>query len=106
MPGVVEVKVDEVAVEEEIRLSSEWRAKCDEMARRALDHARGIAPVDTGAYRDSLYAQVGQATAAGAVPGAPAMILGANDPAAIYIEYEDRSTHLTLLRTLDYLVEG
>ena len=104
MAAFVTVKIDLVAVEEEIRHSAEWRARAQELAARGLAYAQSIAPVETGAYRDSLFSQVQPTSTPGVISGVPAVVVGNTSDHWIEVEFQEPMRYLPLLRTLDYLM--
>jgi hypothetical protein len=97
VPFVINV----AAVHECVQMSPEWHAHCEKLAREGLDHARSIAPVDTGAYKASLYAEVGAASNAEGVQGAPAARVGTSSDHGLEVEFQEPARYLVLLRTLD-----
>jgi hypothetical protein len=100
---MIVVKVDMMAVNECVRHSSEWRAHCEHLATKGLAHARSIAPVKTGAYRASLYAEIGSVSVPNAVQGAPATRVGTSSDHGLEVEFQRPKRYLVLLRTLDHL---
>jgi len=99
--------VDISKVEECVRESNEWREYCGELAQKGLSQARSVAPVVTGRYRDSLYADVVVgSTMEGSVPGAPAAVVGSTCEYALEVEFQNPRRHKPLLRALDSLKEG
>jgi hypothetical protein len=99
------VHVDERSVEELVRQSNEWRNHCEDMARRGLAYAQSIAPIKTGAYHNSLFANVSVESMPGGISGSPTVVIGSNDDAAVEIEFQGPKRYKTLLRTLDHLAE-
>ena len=97
MPFVINM----AAVEECIRTSPEWRAHCEKLASEGLSHARSIAPVDTGAYKASLYAEVGAVSTSEGVAAAPAARVGTSSDHGLEVEFQEPARYLVLLRTLD-----
>lgn len=95
--------VNIVAVEMEVATSPLWRSYCDRTASAALNYARSIAPVDTGTYRDSLFARVERASSNLSIPGAPAVIVGNDCDHWIEVEFQEPMRYRPLLRTLDSL---
>jgi hypothetical protein len=93
--------IDMPAVHELVRMSPEWHAHCEKLAAEGLSNARSIAPVDTGAYKASLYADVSAGSISEAVQGAPAVRIGTNSDHGLEVEFQNPMRHLVLLRTLD-----
>jgi hypothetical protein len=103
---VIVVKIDMHAVDECVRTSPEWRSHCEHLAAKGLAHARSTAPVKTGAYKASLYAEVGSVSVPDAVQGAPATRIGTSSDHGLEVEFQRPARHLVLLHTLDYLGAG
>lgn len=80
----------------EIARSPEVQARVDQLAREGMEHAKDIAPVDTGAFRDAFHVERFDAYEVDIIN---------TDPGAIPIEYgsEDTPAHHTLALTADYL---
>jgi hypothetical protein len=89
-------------VEREIASGPAMVAVMQARAKDGEAFAKSIAPVETGAYRDSIQGKV-EMTDEGAVA-----IVEAADPASFYIEVgtEDTPTFAVLQKTLDHLSEG
>ncbi len=105
MPAMGTVKIDVVAVEAEVATSPLWRAAAEHYAAKALANARANAPVDTGVYRDSLFARVEHATSGLSIPGAPAAIVGDDCDHWVEVEFQEPMRYRVLLHALDSLKE-
>lgn len=88
MPNEVEVKWIDSGDIGKILRSPQVEAKCEEVARRVLAEAQAIAPVKTGAYKQSLHIEK--------IPHAhrDTYAVVADVPYAVYVESE----HGTLAR--------
>lgn len=104
MPVVV--AVNPLAVMEEVQISPLWRNHCEHMARDGLSYAQSIAPVETGTYRDALFADVSASTVSDGVPGAPSAKIGNTCDHWVEVEFQQPMRYLVLLHTLDYLAQG
>ena len=104
---MIVANVDMSKVQECVRESHEWRDHCAELAQKGLSYAQSVAPVDTGRYKASLYADVTTgAVTADSVPGAPAAVVGSTCEYALEVEFQSPRRHKPLLRALDSLREG
>lgn len=81
--------------------SAEMQQVADAAADAGVDYARSIAPVDSGAYRDSIHRVSGDGSE-------PEAYVASDDPGAIVIERGDgrtRQGHYTLTQTAAW-IEG
>jgi hypothetical protein len=99
------VKIDYQSMGLFLRTSPELRSFLEDLGKKGVSYARGIAPVGSkndkhpGAYRDSINAEIHQS------PTRQSLRIGARDFKAHWIEYgSKRMPKFSVLRnTMDYL---